>query len=514
LGLTKKQQQLLEQLTERQQTIEQHFKQWITWKEVCEVVGWEYSSAGNVQKRQQEQLAFFVDYQDNNEAGRYKRYMLLSFTRTFSEENFPINNKGSLYLQENSNEKRYELPLSPLEAMRLEHEARIKAMEKLNDDTGATPTRIRKAIAKSIVQNLMLEQDNVVEGEFRQRWYVRDGELLKATGLVDDNLNNILSNVNRFVCSLDLQELEKGNLCVIGLPKKLQAIDDAVRNGEKVEETLNEELYNYMVKHNIVQIAEIIAEEAKLQLGWVQDRIDSALKYLWSDLRLIETYEDGWRMWMKKSYEIDGKMYEDWGYYYPTMEEMDWINSQFKVVMSKVKYTTKSGQIKGYTSWWKLCEAGRKNDFFKEMCKHINQFAPRKFRWGTVRKVEMCRVLAFARQQVEYELKNELKLTAEEKMFLQQVAGQQKTKIRKLVAVYQQEKVDQRHQDALEGKVRNSKETAKNQERRNKLIRVRSHKLYPKLAKGLCKIIRTNDYKYYKKIENLDCRYESSRKMN
>ena len=503
MDLTKKQKELLEYILQHEEEITSHFNEQMKWKEICELMNFKYLKDTQTIKRQEQLLNTFIDLQVTGK-GKGKFYVMSEFKCVFFEEKVPTNIKDKRYLQEDFDEKTH-TKMSPLQAMRYEREMQRQAMEQLNDETGATTTttKLRKAIAKSIVQNLLIEKKSVVEGEFREKWYVTERELLLATGLINANFNPILYDVNRFICTLDLNDLRKGKVNVIGLPKKLQDIEDKVKSGEIAEITYNREINKYIIDNDITDIAEILAEEIKLQLSWTRDRLKSALNYLWSDLKLIETYDNGHRLVMVKARIVNGKSYPYREEYYPNAEEMDWLNSQYKIVMSQVKYTTKSGEPKGYKSWWKLCQDGRVAEFYELFVKHINTYSPSKFRWGTVEKVYKCKVLSFVRHQVEYDSKHDLQFTDEEIRALKQIRAIQKMKIKGLVIDQQINLIDKRHKSALKGKVINA--TNKDTNRKYRLLKQRSNKLYPKLAKSVVKTIHSDlKYKYYKSTTDLD----------
>lgn len=501
MDLTKKQKELLDYLIQHEEEITSHFNEQIKWKEICELMNFKYLKDTQTIKRQEQLLNTFIDLQVTGK-GKGKFYVMSEFKCVFFEKKVPINNKSNIYLQELFDEKPHN-KMSPLQAMKYEREMQRQAMEQLNDETGATTTKLRKAIAKSIVQNLLIEKKSVVEGEFREKWYVTERELLLATGLININFNPILHDVNRFICTLDLNDLRKGKVNVIGLPKELQDIEQKVQEGTITELTYNRRLTQYIKENDITDIAEVLAEEIKLQLSWTRDRLKSSLNYLWSDLKLIETYDNGHRLIMTKTRIINGVSYPYEEDYYPTMEEMDWLNSQYKIVMSKMTYTTKSGATRKYKSWWKLCQDGRVSEFYKLFVEHINAYSPSKFRWGTVKKIYKCKVLSFVRHQVEYDSKHDLQFTYEEIRALKQIRVIQKEKIKSLVIEQQLKLIDDRHKNAIEGKVINA--TNKDTNRKYRLLKQRSNKLYPKLAKSVVKVIHSDfKYRYYKSTTDLD----------
>lgn len=500
MDLTKKQNELLEYILEHEEEITSHFNEQMKLEDLFKLFNLKYGRTdkkGNDTKLQR--IKTFVNITEDG-TKKDRTYTMLEFNYVFFDKKVPLNNKSIIYLQEDFEEKTHN-KMSPLQAMKYEREMQRQAMEQLNDETGTTTTKLRKAIAKSIVQNLLIEKKSVVEGEFREKWYVTERELLLATGLISENFNPILYDVNRFICTLDLNDLRKGKVNIIGLAKELQDMENKVKNGEVSELTYNKRLTQYIKDNDITDMAEILAEEIKLQLGWTTDRLKSSLKYLWSDLKLIETYDNGHRMKMVKTRIMNGVSYSYEEDYYPTMEEMEWLNSQYKTVMSQVRYTTKSGKQKGYTSWWKLCKDGRVSEFYELFVKHINKHSPHKFRWGTVKKIYKCKVLSFVRHQVEYDSKHDLQFTHEEIRALKQIRAIQKMKIKGLVINQQINLIDKKHKNALEGKIQN----VKDEERKKVLLRQRKHKLYPKLAKSVIKTIHSDvKYRYYKSKTDLD----------
>ena len=502
MDLTKKQKELLEYILEHKEEITSHFNEQMKLEDLFKLFDLKYGRTdkkGNDTKLQR--IKTFVNITEDG-TKKDRTYTLTDFNYVFFDEKVPINNNSNIYLQEDFNEKTHN-KMSFVEAMKYEREMQRQAMEQLNDETGATTTKLRKAIAKSIVQNLLIEKKSVIEGEFREKWYVTERELLLATGLININFNPILHDVNRFICTLDLNDLRKGKVNVIGLPKELQDMEQKVQEEKITELTYNRRLTQYIKENDITDIAEVLAEEIKLQLNWTRDRLKSSLNYLWSDLKLIETYDNGHRMKMIKTRIVNGVSYPYEEDYYPTMEEMDWLNSQYKIVMSKMTYVTKSGMTRKYKSWWKLCQDGRISEFYKLFVEHINAYSPSKFRWGTVKKIYKCKVLSFVRHQVEYDSKHDLQFTYEEIRALKQIRVIQKEKIKSLVIEQQLKLIDDRHKNAIEGKVINA--TNKDTNRKYRLLKQRSNKLYPKLAKSVVKVIHSDfKYKYYKSTTDLD----------
>lgn len=495
MTLTKKQNELLEYILEHEEEIKSRFNEELKWEQICELMNWKFNSSDTKGiKRQHSLLATFIEY-DNMGTKKGKRFIMKEFNHVFLDEKVRIKKEQTYSLHEDFDEKRHDKKMTLLEAMKYEREMTMKAVEELNDDTGTTTTKLRKAVAKSIMQNLLIEKQCVVQGEFRERWYVTERELLLATGLINESFNPILYNINRFICTLDIDSLQQGKIVVGTLPKELAKIEEQVKKRKITELTFDRYLENYIREQNLTDIAEILTEEIKLQLKWTKDRLDSALKYLWGDLKLIETYDNGHRLEMKVATIVNGVSHDDYITYYPTVEEMDWLNAQYKIVMSQLTYQTKSGATRSYKSWWKICEHGRVQEFYELFIKHINKYSPSKFKWGTVKKIYKCKVLSFVRHQVEYDFKHDFQFTDEEIRALKQIRVIQKQKIKGLVIDHQISLIDKKHENALQGKVQN----AKNEERKKVLLKQRQHKHYKSLAVSVVKELHENSkYRYYK----------------
>lgn len=424
MGLTKKQQQLLEQLTERQQTIEQHFNQWITWKEVCEVVGWKYVKDTKIQARQKEQLAVFMDYQDNNEARRYKRYMLLGFKCVFSEETFS-RNKQSDYLLGEKNEHTME-----------------EAFAELLDEN---KFKLKKMIAKSVLDQLFVEAA-VEKGNYFDWWFVTKAELLKATGLISHSHYHAIRNRKRFVCCLDLNAWENEGQ-VIFLDKLPEEIAKQMEELEIDEDTREFDTIakKYIIQHDLQEVLEIVEEVTDVESEWVGDQLQAALKYLSNNLKLIVVHDDAYILQMDISTINDsGRIVTTPQNYYPkTIEEWDWITLQYSTVMQQM----------GYTSWYKIKEQGKEKLFYIKLVEHINSHlshdVPYEYGWGKIYRIYKCKVLTFDKQQVAWAVQNHMKLTLEERQVAKQIADAYANHVRDMVLQIRLDKLEKRIQKAI-----------------------------------------------------------------
>jgi hypothetical protein len=65
--------------------LEEHFDEWITWREICDLLGLQYNADGRTQQRQKQYLERFVKFTDNKEPGSRKRYIMTEFQRDLLE---------------------------------------------------------------------------------------------------------------------------------------------------------------------------------------------------------------------------------------------------------------------------------------------------------------------------------------------------------------------------------------------------------------------------------------------
>lgn len=429
MQLTKKQRDLLNQLTERRETIEQHFNEWLTWQQVCELVGWKYSTSGQTQARQKQQLEMFIDYYDNNETRQNKRYMLTGFLRTFFEETFSLNKLGQIYLLgEKNNEKTYEEKTPTME----------EAFAELLDEN---KFKLKKMIAKSVLDQLFVEAA-VEKGNYFDWWFVTKAELLKATGLISHSHYHAIRNRKRFVCCLDLNAWEnEGQVIFLDkLPEEIAKLnmDEDTREFDTITR-------NYIKQHGLEQVLEIVEEVTDVESEWVGDQLQAALKYLSNNLKLIVVHDDAYILQMDISTINDsGRIVTTPQNYYPkTIEEWDWITLQYSTVMQQM----------GYTSWYKIKEQGKEKLFYIKLVEHINSHlshgVPYEYGWGKIYRIYKCKVLTFDKQQVAWAVQNHMKLTLEERQVAKQIADAYANHVRDMVLQIRLDKLEKRIQKAI-----------------------------------------------------------------
>ena len=263
---------------------------------------------------------------------------------------------------------------------------------------------LRDLIAKSIINNLYLELTELGQVGFKEAWWVTDAELYKATGMISNSHYYAIRNPVRF-CN-EIPELTDDNL---------------------------DEVLDHM----------------NVNRGWLNKQRDRVLKYLSDDLHLITYYQNAYFFVMRTTRIRNQTAFTNEEYYYPTLDELEWIN---KDVIPKVM------KLHDYTSLAKIKNDGKIKEFYQEwLPKYINENLPTG--WGFVTGVYKCHRIGFSQDVIEYAVNNHMKLIADEKATLNMIAQCAVEGIRKNITDDRNTQSEKRHIQALNGTSRCDEET-------------------------------------------------------
>lgn len=263
---------------------------------------------------------------------------------------------------------------------------------------------LRDLIAKSIINNLYLELTELGQVGFKEAWWVTDAELYRATGMISNSHYYAIRNPVRF-CN-KIPELTDDNL---------------------------DEVLDHM----------------NVNRGWLNKQRDRVLKYLSDDLHLITYYQNAYFFVMRTTRIRNQTAFTNEEYYYPTLDELEWIN---KDVIPKVM------KLHDYTSLAKIKNDGKIKEFYQEwLPKYINDNLPTG--WGFVTGVYKCHRIGFSQDVIEYAVNNHMKLIADEKATLNMIAQCAVEGIRKNITDDRNTQSEKRHIQALNGTSRCDEET-------------------------------------------------------
>ena len=263
---------------------------------------------------------------------------------------------------------------------------------------------LRDLIAKSIINNLYIELTELGQAGFKEAWWVTDAELYRVTGMISNSHYYAIRNPVRF-CN-KIPELTDDNL---------------------------DEVLDHM----------------NVNRGWLNKQRDRVLKYLSDDLHLITYYQNAYFFVMRTTRIRNQTAFTNEEYYYPTLDELEWIN---KDVIPKVM------KLHDYTSLAKIKNDGKTKEFYQEwLPKYINENLPTG--WGFVTGVYKCHRIGFSQDVIEYAVNNHMKLIADEKATLNMIAQCAVEGIRKNITDDRNTQSEKRHIQALNGTSRCDEET-------------------------------------------------------
>ena len=269
---------------------------------------------------------------------------------------------------------------------------------------------LRDLIAKSIINNLYLELTELGQVGFKEAWWVTDAELYRVTGMISNSHYYAIRNPKRFCNRVE------------GL----------------TEDNLNEVLDHMTVNRE-----------------WLNKQRDRVLKYLANDLHLITYTSNAYFLVMRTTRIRNGIAFTDSEFYYPTLDELEWINK--KVIPSTMREHLDSNGNE-YTSLSKMKQDGKMQKFYQEWVpEYINKNLPTG--WGYVTGLYKCHRIGFSQDIIEKAVHTNMKLIADEKATLDMIAQSITEGTRKQVTDNRDKQCEKRHIQALNGTSRCDEET-------------------------------------------------------
>ena len=262
---------------------------------------------------------------------------------------------------------------------------------------------LNELIAKSIINRLYLELSCVGKVGFGEAWWVTDPELYQATGMVSSSFYYAIRNPKRFC-------------------RKVEGLED---------EDLN-----------------IVLDHMGVDKEWLKKQRARVLSYLTNDLHLISHTPNAYFLDMKTTRIRNGIAYTGSETYYPTLDEIEWINTK---VIPEVMREHKDREGFAYKSLSKVVRDGKFVEMFKEWIpNYINRNLPTG--WGHVIGVQKCHRIGFSPDVIEYAVKGQMCLLVQEREILDEISNALNSKIKSHVTDNRNEQTKKRHQKALEGK--------------------------------------------------------------
>ena len=262
---------------------------------------------------------------------------------------------------------------------------------------------LKELIAKSIINRLYLELSCVGKVGFGEAWWVTDSELYQATGMVSSSFYYAIRDPERFC-------------------RKVKGLED---------EDLN-----------------IVLDHMGVDKEWLKKQRTRVLSYLTNDLHLISHTPNAYFLDMKTTRIRNGIAYTGSETYYPTLDEIEWINTK---VIPEVMREHKDKEGFAYKSLSKVARDGKFVEMFKEWIPdYINRNLPTG--WGHVTGVQKCHRIGFSPDVIEYAVKGQMCLLVQEREILDEISNALNSKIKSHVTDNRNEQTKRRHQKALEGK--------------------------------------------------------------
>lgn len=264
---------------------------------------------------------------------------------------------------------------------------------------------LKQLIAKSIINQLFLQLSRVGQVGFTEAWWLTDAELYQATGMVSGSYYYATRNPERFC--------------------------------EKVKDLQSDDL-------------QVVLDHMGVNKEWLKSQRASVLKYLTNDLHLISHTDKAYFFVMRTTRIRNGVAFTNEEFYYPTLDELEWINVS-AIPNTMAEHNDKNG--KPYTSLNKIKTEGKIKDFYQEwLPDYINRHLPTG--WGHVTNIYKCHRIGFAPDVIEYAVKNQMRLLAQEKQILNDIANSVNVEVKGQVTTNRNEQSEKRHHQALDGKGR------------------------------------------------------------
>ena len=390
MTLTKKQKELLEYILEHEEQIRKQFNKELKWQEICNLMNWKFNDSGNVRKRQQSQLALFIDFTNNDKTGANKRFILKDFNRTFFDKKLKYNNiEESYYTSKKSTVKE------------ITEQELIDSLQKLDNSS------LKKVFARNLVMELFSRLVITSNGRIdtsSQAWFVTDRELYKATGIVSNLYDHIERN-----------------------PKLFYA-------------------YHYDSTYEHI---DVVYEHLEMEYKWLKQFKSRTLTYLAKDLHIITYQENAYileEIVMKKDCFDTGKPTTQLNY--PTLDEIEWLNH---TAIPKALINMSQHDKIRYKNLNDVYKSKKLDEFYNVwVADFINKNAPIWWGWGTIVGVQKCNRIGFNFDIInDYTEDERLQLTEHDKEEFKKYLDIQQEQIQEMTVDERNKATIKRHEKAF-----------------------------------------------------------------
>lgn len=187
MKLKKNEEKMFAYLIEHEDEVREHFNEWYTWKEICEILNLKYSKDTRKRSSQQSALRLFTNLKNNGESTSNLKFTMRGFTELYNNKK---NNVKHITMEE------FELAFSELDN-----------------------TTLKKRYAKNLLIHLFLKiVGNANDEEERKKymsssditqWYVTKSDLYKAIGITSQSASFVLKNIDDFCTKMEIDEEHK-----------------------------------------------------------------------------------------------------------------------------------------------------------------------------------------------------------------------------------------------------------------------------------------------------------------
>lgn len=184
MKLKKAEEQMLLSLMQHEDKVREHFYEWYTWKEICEILEIGYSNDTRKRNSQQSALRLFTNLKNNGESTKNLKFTMTGFTELYNNKK---NNVSHITMEQ------FEL-----------------AFLELDDTT------LRKRYAKNLLIHLFLkivgnandeeERKKYMDSSDITQWYITQNDLCKAIGITSQSANFVLKNIDDFCNKMEIEE--------------------------------------------------------------------------------------------------------------------------------------------------------------------------------------------------------------------------------------------------------------------------------------------------------------------
>lgn len=187
MKLKKNEEKMFAYLIEHEDEVREHFNEWYTWKEICEILNLKYSKDTRKRSSQQSALRLFTNLKNNGESTSNLKFTMRGFTELYNNKK---NNVKHITMEE------FELAFSELDN-----------------------TTLKKRYAKNLLIHLFLKiVGNANDEEERKKymsssditqWYVTKSDLYKAIGITSQSASFVLKNIDDFCTKMEIDKEHK-----------------------------------------------------------------------------------------------------------------------------------------------------------------------------------------------------------------------------------------------------------------------------------------------------------------